>query len=178
MQPALTYTATGLANGDTTAAFTTQPTLTTVAATSNPPYSYIGIYGWATGAVTSANPSGCVEWYIVDDSFGTLPFNPDPSHTTSQGTAMIDGGTYTIYTRPTTGTGGNKCGSSVGNWMQYYSMRNKARTCGTISVSQHWAAWAATGNMPPGNMLESSVLVEVGGGAGSASFATANVTAN
>ncbi len=32
-------------------------------------YSYIGIYGW------SVTP--CIERYIVDDSFNTMPVNPD-----------------------------------------------------------------------------------------------------
>jgi hypothetical protein len=140
-------------------------------------YSYIGIYGWATGATTSANSSGCVEWYIVDDSWNKMPVNP--GSTTSRGTAMIDGGTYNIYTRPTTGTGGNSCGSSVGQWMQYYSVRTTARTCGTISISQHWAAWQATNNMPMGNPIEAAVLVEVGGGSGgtgSIQFPAASVT--
>ena len=62
-------------------------------------YSYIGIYGW------SVNP--CVEWYIVDDSFNNLPFNPGG---TSKGTVTIDGGTYNVIQRNTTGTGGNRCG--------------------------------------------------------------------
>jgi hypothetical protein len=140
-------------------------------------YSYIGIYGWATGATTSQNSSGCVEWYIVDDSWNKMPVNP--GSTTSMGTAMIDGGTYNIYTRKTTGTGGNSCGSSVQQWMQYYSVRTTARTCGTISISQHWAAWEATMNMPMGNPIEASVLVEVGGGSGgtgSIQFPAASVT--
>lgn len=138
-------------------------------------YSYIGVYGWATGATTSQNPSGCVEWYIVDDSYNELPVNP--GNTTMQGSATIDGGAYILYTRPTTGTGGSRCGAGVNSWMQYYSVRMTARTCGTISISQHWAAWNGTNNMPPGNPLEASVLVEVGGGSGSISFATSNVTA-
>jgi hypothetical protein len=40
MVPTLTYTATGLVNGETTAVFTTQPTLTTTATSASPP----GIY--------------------------------------------------------------------------------------------------------------------------------------
>jgi hypothetical protein len=141
-------------------------------------FSYIGIYGWSTGATTSQNPSGCVEWYIVEDSYNKMPVNP--GSTTNIGTVTVDGGTYTMFTRQTTGTGGNKCGSSVTQWIQYYDIRSSARTCGTISISQHWAAWDATGKMPTGNPIEASVLIEVGNGSspsGSIQFPTASVTA-
>ena len=127
-------------------------------------YSYIGIYGWST------NP--CVEWYIVDDSYGNLPFNPGGS---TVGTATIDGGTYNIIARSTTGTGGNRCGN-VSSWNQIYSMRTSKRSCGTISITDHWNAWAKA-NQQLGAMLEASILIEAGGGSGSISFPTANVTA-
>ena len=127
-------------------------------------YSYIGIYGWST------NP--CVEWYIVDDSYGNLPFNPGGSMV---GTATIDGGTYNIIARSTTGTGGNRCGN-VSSWNQIYSMRTSKRSCGTISITDHWNAWAKA-NQQLGSMLEASILIEAGGGSGSISFPTANVTA-
>src|SRR5262249_36508494 len=81
----------------------------TKTATANPPYSYVGVYGW------SVNP--CIEFYIVDDSFGRMPVNP--GNVTNNGTATIDGGTYNLYVRPTTGTGGNNCGAQVTNWNQF-----------------------------------------------------------
>jgi hypothetical protein len=127
-------------------------------------YSYIGIYGWSV--------SPCIEFYIVEDSYNQMPVNP--GNTTNKGTADIDGGTYIIYSRPTSGTGGSKC-SGVSNWTQYYSVRKTARTCGTISVSQHFAAWAAAG-LSLGKMDQVQLLVEVGGGSGNIDFATANVT--
>jgi hypothetical protein len=128
-------------------------------------YSYIGIYGW------SVNP--CVEWYIVDDSWNTMPVNP--GNTTNRGTAMIDGGSYTMYLRPTTGTGGSRC-SGVTSWNQFYSVRQTARTCGQITISDHFSAWAAAG-LTLGNVLEASILVETGGGSGNITFPIANVTA-
>ena len=128
-------------------------------------YSYIGIYGW------SVNP--CIEWYIVDDSYNKMPVNP--GSTTNKGTVMIDGGMYTLYTRATTGTGGNRCGN-VSSWTQFYSVRQTARTCGQISISDHFSAWAAAG-MTLGSVLEASILIEAGGGTGSIAFPTANVTA-
>jgi endo-1,4-beta-xylanase len=129
-------------------------------------FSYIGIYGWST------NP--CIEYYIVEDSYNRMPVNP--GNTMNKGTAMIDGGTYTLYTRPTTGTGGSRCGASVGSWTQFYSVRQTARSCGTISITEHFKAWAAAG-MTLGNMLEAKILIETGGGTGSINFTTASVTA-
>jgi endo-1,4-beta-xylanase len=128
-------------------------------------YSYIGIYGW------SVNP--CVEFYIVDDSYNKMPVNP--GSTTNKGTVTIDGGDYILYTRPTNGTGGSKCGN-VSSWTQFYSVRKTARTCGEISISEHFKAWAAAG-MTLGKMDQAQILVEVGGGSGSVDFTTANVTA-
>jgi len=128
-------------------------------------FSYIAIYGW------SVNP--CIEWYIVDDSYNRMPVNP--GNTTNKGTATIDGATYTLYTRPTSGTGGSRC-SGVSSWTQFYSVRQTARQCGQISISDHFNAWNAAG-MTLGSVLEASILVEVGGGSGTIDFTTANVTA-
>ncbi len=128
-------------------------------------YSYFGIYGWSTDP--------CVEWYIVDDSYNGMPVNP--GSTTNKGEVEIDGGTYIMYTRDTTGTGGSRC-SGVSNWAQYYSIRKTARQCGQISITQHFDAWKRLG-MPLGNLLEAKILVETGGGTGSADFPVAIVTA-
>lgn len=127
------------------------------------PYSYVGVYGWST------NP--CIEWYIVEDSFSAMPFNTgDPV----SGTADIDGGTYNLVTRNTSGTGGNRCGS-VSNWNQFYSIRKKASQCGHISVSDHFKAWEAKG-WKLGKLLEVKFLVEAGGGSGSVEFPIAKVS--
>ena len=128
-------------------------------------YSYVGIYGWSV--------SPCVEYYIVDDSYNRMPVNP--GNTTNKGTATIDGGTYTLYTRNTTGTGGSKC-PSVTSWVQFYSVRQTARTCGQISITEHFNAWAAAG-MTLGRMDQAQIFVEAGGGTGSIEFPVANVTA-
>jgi len=95
--------------------------------------------------------------------------------TRTDGTVTIDGGSYTLYTRPTSGTGGSRC-PGVSSWTQFYSVRQTARQCGQISVSHHFNAWAAAG-MTLGSVLEAKVLIEVGGGIGSIDFTTANVTA-
>jgi len=128
-------------------------------------YSYIGMYGWSV--------SPCVEWYIVDDSYNKMPVNP--GSTTNKGTADIDGGKYTLFTRPTTGTGGSKC-SGTTSWTQFYSVRQTARQCGQISLTEHFKAWEAAG-MTLGKMDQAQILIEVGGGTGTIDFTVANVVA-
>jgi len=127
-------------------------------------YSYVGMYGWTT------NP--CVEWYVVDDSYNTMPINP--GSTTKTGEVELDGGTYIMYTRPTTGTGGTRCDGTT-NWMQYYSVRKTARACGVISLSEHFKAWQGLGMDMTGELLEAKILVEVGGGVGNVQLPIANV---
>ena len=128
-------------------------------------YSYIGMYGWTT------NP--CVEWYVIDDSFKQMPVNP--GNTVNKGEVDIDGGTYIMYTRDTSGTGGSRC-SGVNNWVQYYSVRKTARDCGVISLTEHFEAWDSLGMSMAGNLLEAKILVEVGGESGAVDFPIANVT--
>jgi hypothetical protein len=123
------------------------------------------MYGWTT------NP--CVEWYVVDDSYNTMPINP--GDTTNEGEVEIDGGTYIMYTRPTTGSGGTRC-SGTTNWIQYYSVRKTARACGVISLSEHFGAWESLGMDMSGELLEAKILVEVGGGVGNVQLPIANVT--
>jgi len=125
-------------------------------------FSYIGIYGWST------NP--CIEWYIVDDSFGQMPFNPYNS--SQKGTATIDGESYKLFSNGTNGTGGSRCNQS--SWTQFWSIRQKARQCGTITISDHFKAWDGAG-MKLGNLLEAKILVETGGGSGNVDFAVANL---
>jgi endo-1,4-beta-xylanase len=127
-------------------------------------YSYIGIYGWST------NP--CVEWYIVDDRFGTMPFNA--YNATQKGTGQIDGETYKFFQNKTNGTGGSRC-SGVSQWDQYWSIRQTARQCGTITISDHFKAWDTAG-LKLGGLLEAKILVETGGGTGSIDFPVATVT--
>lgn len=124
-------------------------------------YSFIGIYGW------SVQPT--IEFYIVDDSFNRLPLNPGG---TKVGAAMIDGDTYDLYSR--NASGASIDGSST--FVQFYSIRHTARQCGHISISAHFDAWAKAG-LKLGKMEEAKILIEAGGGSGTVSFTTANVTA-
>jgi hypothetical protein len=128
-------------------------------------YSYIGAYGWTT------NP--CVEWYIVDDRWGSMPFNA--YNATLKGTANMDGADYKLFQNKTNGTGGSRC-SGVSQWDQFWSIRQSARQCGTITASEHFKAWEAAG-LQMGGLLEVKILVESGGETGSIEFPVANVTA-
>lgn len=123
-------------------------------------YSYVGIYGW------SVNPLH--EYYIVDDWFGSRP-NPGKK----VGTIAIDGGTYDILTNTQTNQP-----SITGNatFVQFWSLRQTARQCGHISISEHFKAWANAG-LTLGNMEEAKILIEVGGGNGSIDFTSATLTA-
>jgi len=134
-------------------------------------YSYIGMYGWSTDP--------CVEWYIVDDSFNYMPGSANnrpinPGNTNLVDQVDLDDGTYLIYTRPTTGTGGTRCAGAT-QWIQYYSVRTTPRVCGQISLTEHFEAWESLG-MDLGNLLEAKILVEVGGGTGRVDLPVANVT--
>jgi Glycosyl hydrolases family 11 len=118
------------------------------------------MYGWTH--------SPCVEWYINDDSFNGLP--------KSGATATIDGATYYLTTNQTTGSGGNACESGhTGPWTQIFSYRQTTRQCGTITVSDHFAAWEKQG-WSLGTLASVHINVEVGGGTGSIQFPVADVT--
>lgn len=125
-------------------------------------FSMIGMYGWTQ--------SPCVEWYINEDSWKGM--------NGGSGTAVeIDGGTYYIRTLQTNGTGGaNACESGhTGTWAQMISTRKTARTCGTVTVSDHFKAWEAQG-WKLGALTSVHINVEVGGGTGKIDFPLANVT--
>jgi hypothetical protein len=126
-------------------------------------YSYIGIYGFSTDP--------CAEFYIVDDSYLAMPI--EPYATAHKGTATIDGVSYDLYSGTLTSAGDSSCRGSI--WYQFYSVRQTARTCGQISITQHFDAWKAAG-MKLGSLALVQVLAEVGGGTGSIDFPIATVT--
>ena len=125
-------------------------------------FSYIGIYGW------SENPLH--EYYIVDDWFGSRPV---PG--TKVGSITVDGGTYDVLTHTQTNqpaiTGGNA------TFVQFWSVRQTARNCGTISISQHFSQWATLG-LQLGGLEEARILVEAGGNSGTIDFTTGTVVLN
>jgi endo-1,4-beta-xylanase len=125
-------------------------------------FSYIGVYGW------SENPLH--EYYIVDDWFGSRPL-----FGTEVGTITVDGGTYDVLQN----TQNNQPAITGGNatFVQFLSIRQTARQCGHISISEHFSQWAQMG-LQLGNLEEARILVEAGGGSGSIDFTTATLTKN
>jgi hypothetical protein len=123
-------------------------------------YNFIGIYGWSETPLH--------EYYIVEDWFGARPV---PG--TKVGTITVDGGAYDVLTH--TQTNQPDVFGTLSTFDQFYSVRQTPRSCGHISISQHFAAWANLG-LQLGKMEEAKILVEVGnGGTGTITFTTATV---
>jgi len=118
-------------------------------------YSYIGIYGWSVDPL--------IEWYIVDN-WGSK-YRPG-SWMTKKGEITVDGDTYEVYTNVQNNqpaiTGGNA------TFTQYFSIRNTARSCGTIDISAHFEAWEKM-NLNLGKIYEAQILGEGGNTSGGAS---------
>ena len=125
-------------------------------------WSFIGIYGW------SNNP--LVEYYIVEDWFGSAPSIWGGS---KKGEIIVDGDTYDVVTHTQ-----NNQPSIHGNatFPQFFSVRQKARQCGHISISEHFKKWDNLG-LKLGKMYEARILVEASGGNGSVDFTKATLEA-
>jgi hypothetical protein len=127
---------------------------------------YIGVYGWTVDPLR--------EYYILDDWGSERPAGiaSDGTPRTRVGTITVDGDTYDVWMKTRTNkpaiTGDNK------TFDQYFSIRQTARSCGHISVSEHFSQWIALG-LQLGKLYEAKLLVEAQNGSGSIAFTTATV---
>lgn len=122
-------------------------------------WSYIGIYGW------SKNPM--IEWYIADDWFGYGIIGPSVmgGGAVKKGEFTVDGAVYFMYQATRPAGSGNIEGSNE-PFVQYFSIRQERRQCGTISVTEHFKKWEELGMALGNNLYEAKFLVEAGSGTG------------
>lgn len=118
--------------------------------------SYLCVYGW------SVNP--LIEYYIVD-SWGSWR----PPGGKAIGQITVDGGTYDVYTSTRVNQPSIE---GTATFTQYWSVRTKKRTSGTISVTEHFRQWEKLG-LNLGKMYEVALTVE-----GYQSRGNASVTKN
>jgi hypothetical protein len=115
----------------------------------------LAVYGWSK--------SPLVEYYIMED------FPSPPTYGLTQvGTLTSDGSTYTFYKHQQVNQ--PSIVSSSSTFEQYISIRSSPRTSGTVTVANHFNAWAAAG-LTLGALDYQIVSTEsYGGGSGSASI--------
>ena len=127
---------------------------------------YVGIYGWTVDPLR--------EYYILDDWGSTKPAGVASDGTPRDNVGMItvDGATYDVWKKTRVNkpaiTGDNK------TFDQYFSIRQTARQCGHVSISEHFSKWIGLG-LQLGKLVEAKLLLEAQDSSGSIDFTTAKV---
>jgi hypothetical protein len=114
------------------------------------------------------------EYYIIDDWGSSKPGDTasDGTPRTHAGTFTVDGDTYDVWTH-TRINKPNITGTDQ-DFDQYFSVRQTARQCGHISISEHFSQWTKLG-LQLGKLYEAKVLLEAQDGTGSIAFTKATV---
>ncbi len=128
---------------------------------------YVGIYGWTVDPLR--------EYYILDDWGDTKPAGvaSDGTPRTKVGTFDVDGGTYDVWMKTRTNKPAITGNSET--FDQYFSIRQTARQCGHISISEHFSQWTSKMGLQLGKLEEAKILVEAQNSTGSVDFTTATV---
>ncbi|KAI1328980.1 concanavalin A-like lectin/glucanase domain-containing protein [Xylariaceae sp. FL0255] len=116
----------------------------------------LSVYGWST------NP--LVEYYVMENQVDLSTGG------TQKGTFTSDGGTYAVWENQRVNEPSIE-GTSTFN--QYISIRQSPRTSGTVTLENHFNAWASYG-MNLGTLDYQVLAVESWSGSGSASQQVSN----
>ncbi|HYP76027.1 MAG TPA: glycoside hydrolase family 11 protein [Polyangiaceae bacterium] len=127
---------------------------------------YVGIYGWTVEPLR--------EYYILEDWGSTKPAGlaSDGTPRDNMGTITVDGATYDVWKKTRTDKP-----AITGDHMtfdQYFSIRQTARQCGHISISEHFSKWTGLG-LKLGKLVEAKLLLEAQDSSGTIDFTTAKV---
>jgi endo-1,4-beta-xylanase len=88
------------------------------------------------------------------------------------GTIDVDGDTYDVWKHTQTNKPAITGNSET--FDQYFSVRQTARQCGHISISQHFSQWTGLG-LQLGKLEEAKLLLEAQDSTGTIAFTTATV---
>ncbi|PTB37969.1 uncharacterized protein TrAFT101_011923 [Trichoderma asperellum] len=116
----------------------------------------LSVYGWTT------NP--LVEYYVMETNVGISTGG------SQKGTLTSDGGTYAIWENQRVNEP-SIVGTATFN--QYISIRSSPRSSGTVTIQNHFDAWAKAG-LNLGTMNFQVIAVESWSGSGSASQQVSN----